>query len=147
MTTHSDALVSDVLPTSSLPAPVWLVDDDPDDQVFIRSAFGSLHPVVSVRILNDGESLFAYLGQANPLPKLVVLDLNMPRMNGYEVLRQMRNEPSLADLPVVILTTSSEPSDQRQALALGANQFFTKPVSYPGLVSLIQIIATKWLLR
>ena len=75
------------------------------------------------------------------------LDLNMPRMDGFEVLKQLRKDPNLTNLPVVVLSTSSESRDQQRALTLGANQFYTKSATYTGLVSLIKTIAAEWRLQ
>lgn len=123
-------------------APVWIVDDDADDQKFMAAAFSSLHPSVPTLVLDDGEMLLTQLQRTDALPKLIVLDLNMPRVSGFDALRQLRQVHT--SLPVVVLTTSDEPIDRQRALALGANQFFTKPLTYRGLQALAQQLAVRW---
>lgn len=123
---------------------VWVVDDDEDDQLFIRSAFGNGEPPVKVLVLNDGADLLPKLAECDELPRLVLLDINMPRKNGFETLRELRAIADYADLPVVILTTSSAKHEHEHSLALGANQFLTKPLSFNQLSVLAQELSKQW---
>lgn len=125
---------------------VWVVDDDEDDQLFISSAFKACTPPISVFALNDGSELLPCLAKCTTLPRLVLLDINMPRKNGFEVLQELRNTPEFANLPVVILTTSSAEAEQNRSFALGANQFITKPLSFDKLSALAQELSTRWVL-
>ena len=125
---------------------VWVVDDDEDDQLFIRSAFMDAHPPVTVLTLGDGNELLPMLAQCDELPRLILLDVNMPRKNGFETLSELRQLPDFADLPVVMLTTSSNEEDRRRSLALGANYFLTKPLSYERLKELAQELSQEWAL-
>ena len=124
--------------------PVWIVDDDDDDQVFIQSAFEENTPSIQVLPLTDGYQLLTRLQKAESLPRLIILDVNMPGMSGFDTLLQLRNTPAYADLPVVLMTTSSDPDDQARGLALGANQFLTKPNTYQQLSSITQLLTRQW---
>lgn len=125
---------------------VWIVDDDEDDQLFIRSAFINGQPPVAVLTLSDGDDLLPTLAQCHELPRLILLDVNMPRKNGFDTLKELRQTPTFADLPVVILTTSSDEGDRKRSLALGANHFLTKPLNYEQLRALAQELSREWAL-
>ena len=125
---------------------VWLVDDDEDDQLFIRSAFRDGHPSVDVLILDDGTELLPTLAQCQIRPRLILLDINMPRQNGFETLAGLRRVADYADLPVVMLTTSSAEADRQRSFALGATHFLTKPLTYPQLRRLAQELTRQWAL-
>ncbi|GAB4011907.1 response regulator [Spirosoma sp. KCTC 42546] len=128
----------------STPPTVWIVDDDEDDQLFIRSAFKETHKPIRVHALTDGDQLLPQLTDCEELPSLILLDINMNRQDGFETLNQIRNTPGFAHLPVVMLTTSTDASDCRRSLALGANQCLTKPTSYRQLVSLVKELTSDW---
>ena len=128
-------------PTTST---VWIVDDDEDDQLFIRSAFIDAHPSVAVLILSDGDQLLPTLAQSTELPRLILLDVNMPRKNGFDTLKELRQVADFTDLPVVILTTSSDEGDRKRSLALGANHFLTKPLTYERLKAMVQELSREW---
>ena len=125
---------------------VWIVDDDEDDQLFIRSAFKETHTPIHVRALTDGDQLLPQLTNCDELPSLILLDINMNRQDGFETLNQVRSMPCFAHLPVVMLTTSSDISDCQRSLALGANQCLTKPASYRQLVTLVKELTQEWAL-
>ncbi|MFD2571957.1 response regulator [Spirosoma soli] len=120
---------------------VWVVDDDEDDQLFIRTAFASISPPISVLTLNDGEELLPKLAEYDELPQLILLDINMPYSNGFDTLKQLRTTSKYATLPVVMLTTSSDESDRQHSLSLGADQFITKPANFNQLIALTQRLA------
>ncbi|GAB3894814.1 response regulator [Spirosoma agri] len=128
---------------SKLPA-VWIVDDDEDDQYLFELAFKRLVPPVQIKLLNDGEDLLPNLADSDDLPGLVILDLNMPRLNGFEALKQLRAEPAYQALPVVVLTTSSSYEDRERAVQLGANGFLTKPPSMDILLTLFGQLVQQW---
>ncbi|GAB2537335.1 response regulator [Spirosoma aerophilum] len=125
---------------------VWVVDDDPNDQMFIKVAFKSICPDMPISTFNDGESLLSRIAQTQDYPKLLLLDLNMPRVNGFDALHTLRRNKNFDALGIVILTTSTGTSDEEcvKALSLGANQFYTKPSSYKDLVSLVRTLKTSW---
>ncbi|GAB4027892.1 response regulator [Spirosoma gilvum] len=128
------------------PPSVWVVDDDEDDRLFIRSAFEDLKTPVSVLMLTDGDQVLPNLSRAETMPQLILLDINMTRQNGFETLAQLRNTPTYAELPVVMLTTSTDKTDRQRSLALGANQCLTKPASYHELVTMITSLSERWAL-
>ncbi|SFF22518.1 response regulator [Spirosoma endophyticum] len=125
---------------------VWLVDDDEDDQQFICSAFLNGDPSIHIRTLDDGEELLPALANCEQLPRLILLDINMPRQNGFETLEALRNSPAFAHLPVIMLTTSSADEDRQRSLRLGANQFMTKPLSYEQLRQMAHALSEQWAL-
>ena len=126
---------------------VVLADDDPDDQFMIRRALGRCCPGLAVHGVRDGLELMDYLqGRlCAELPRLVLLDLNMPRMDGREVLHALRMDPLLGSLPVVVLTTSVEKGDRRGAAELGASAFVSKPDGFVELCDALQSTLRDWM--
>jgi len=134
-----------------LPA-VLVADDDPDDRLLLQDAWAE-NPIANPLIqVGDGEHVLEYLrregryaGQTTlPRPGLIILDLNMPKKDGRETLREIRADPALRGLPVVILTTSKAEDDVARCYDLGANGFITKPVSFQELVSLVKGLGQYW---
>lgn len=123
---------------------VWIVDDDEDDQLFIRSAFQEGEPSINALSLLDGEELLPKLAKCLKLPRLILLDINMPRKDGFETLAELRSVPEFAEVPVIMLTTSSDEEDRRRSLALGAQQFLTKPLSNQQLKVLAKQLVQEW---
>jgi CheY-like chemotaxis protein len=134
-------------------SPVLMVEDDPNDVVLVRRAFRKAnlqHPVYAVE---DGEAAIAYLDgrgeyadrEAAPLPHLVLLDLKLPRRSGLEVLEWVKSQPCLKRIPVVVLTSSRQPSDVNRAYDLGVNAYLVKPVSFDRLLEMVTAIETFWL--
>ncbi|QDK81594.1 response regulator [Spirosoma sp. KCTC 42546] len=128
----------------SIPPTVWIIDDDEDDQLFIRYAFLDGEPSISVLSLSDGVDLLPRLAECVELPRLLLLDINMPLKNGFETLKELRSIPAYAQLPVVMLTTSSDEDDRQRCLSLGANQFLTKPLTYEQLREMAQELSSNW---
>ena len=114
---------------------ILLVEDDPGDVLLIRESFAD-HKVGNVlSVVNDGVQALAYLRQEGEYadrlrPDLIVLDLNLPRKNGNEVLAEIKNDPELRMIPVVVLTTSEAEEDIRRSYRLHANAYITKPVDF-----------------
>lgn len=123
---------------------VWIVDDDTDDQLILEEAFNRLTPPIRICKLMDGEQLVPYLERVDILPRLILLDLNMPLKNGFETLTELRELPSYKNLPVVIMTTSDTLTDKQRSLLTGADKFFTKPVTYQDTLVLVKELATEW---
>ncbi len=121
---------------------VWVVDDDEDDQFIIQSAFDRAS--VNVLTLSDGDQLLTQLADSAELPRLVLLDINMIRQSGFETLKELRSVPDFANLPVVMLTTSSDETDRNRCLALGADAFLTKPQDYSQLTLLAEKLVQQW---
>ena len=130
---------------------ILLADDDPDDRALVREALGEAGLPVDLRTVNDGEELLEYLrGEGRyaagetPAPDLVLLDLNMPRMSGHEVLDAMRADERLRAIPVIVLTTSSREDDVVRSYAAGGNSFITKPASFNCLVEVMRALDRYW---
>jgi len=129
---------------------VLLVEDHPADVALTRKAFARLGTATQLHVALNGLEAMAFLQQTGrfaqaPRPDIVLLDLNMPRMGGLEVLDQVRAIPSLSLIPFIILTTSAAPSDVGRAYSLGANSYVVKPVKYNDFLDLIQTLDTYWL--
>lgn len=133
-------------------AHIVLADDDPDDRLFMRRALKKNGVTNKLCIVEDGEELIEllrredrYAEREGPLPGLVLLDLNMPRMDGREALREMKSDPDLRHIPVVVLTTSEAEQDVLDSYDLGAGAFVTKPVTFEELVETLRQVGDFWL--
>ena len=126
-----------------------LVEDSHGDVVLVKEALKQTAVTVSLTVIYDGESALAYLRKEVPYtqaqtPDLMVLDLNMPRKSGREVLEAMRNDPTLKDLPVVILTSSNKEEDIRDSYALCANLYLQKPLELEAYFEKIRALVEFW---
>ena len=121
---------------------IFLVDDDEDDIYLARLSFSEHFPDWKLTSFNDGQELVDYLSAPDtpPLPSLLILDLNMPRLTGFETLTLLKQNPRWQQMPVAILTTSSSAEDRNRSEALGACAFITKPAPADQLASLIAAI-------
>jgi two-component system response regulator len=130
---------------------ILLVEDNPDDADLAVRAFRGTDPAIEIEIARDGPDALAALlgsdGQSPPavLPSLVLLDLKLPRLDGFEVLRRIRSDSRTRFLPVVVLTSSIEPGDLMNAYWLGANSYIRKPLSFQDLVSAASQVTSYWL--
>lgn len=122
------------------------VDDNEDDRFIIQQAFAQFAPEYCLRTLESGLDLIQVLPSLTPPPALVLLDVNMPRLDGLETLQYLREQPAWQLLPVVMLTTSDQPDDVTRAYRLGATGFLTKPALFSGYASLLQTISQRWLM-
>ena len=128
---------------------IVLADDDPDDQLLIREAFRKTDLSEAITIANDGVELLDYLdlhrgAGAARRPDLILLDLNMPRMDGREALAAIKGDPDLRTIPVVVLTTSGDEDDILKTYLLGASSYIRKPVTFSGLVDVVEHINKYW---
>lgn len=123
---------------------ILIADDDEDDRLLIEEALLSTGIDAELHLVEDGEEALLHLQAAETLPSLVVLDLNMPRRNGLEVLQEIRSSAEWRQLPVVILTTSRAQEDLLRSYKLGGNSFVTKPLSFEGLVEIMNSFKTYW---
>ncbi|RIV27376.1 response regulator [Fibrisoma montanum] len=126
---------------------VWVVDDDPDDQLLMAMALRQIVPSIQVRFIDDGSELILLLNELESYPRLVILDLNMPVMNGFETLEEIRNIPQYQHLPVVILTTSRNAEDKERSMALGANGYYTKPANHNQTINIVSELVRHWQLH
>lgn len=130
------------------PNPLILVaEDDPDDALMLRDAFREINQV-NITFLTNGKLLIEHIQELlanNQLPSLVVVDLNMPVLDGRAVIAELKNSDLTKQIPLVVLSTSKNKQDIDSAIALGANQVFTKPASFKDLVNITTNITNKWI--
>jgi chemotaxis family two-component system response regulator Rcp1 len=131
---------------------VLLVDDSPGDVRLTREALSETNPSVHLRVATDGVEALAYLRREPPheaaqRPDLILLDLNLPKLDGRDVLARIKEDPSLKTIPTVILTTSEAPSDILRSYELQANSYLTKPVRLDAFESLVRSINDFWLTK
>ncbi|WP_164851179.1 response regulator [Larkinella soli] len=124
---------------------IIITDDDEDDRLLFKSVFDTTWLDCDVTFACDGVELLDTLGKASQLPALIFLDLNMPRMDGFMTLRELRSNPAYRTVPVIIFTTSSLPEHIAQCYEMGANSFLTKPSGYHQLTQLIRQLRAFWL--
>lgn len=129
---------------------IFLVaDDDEDDQMLIKEAIEEECQCYDLHMVEDGQALLDHLHHRGeyadaPCPDLILLDLNMPRKGGLEALQEIKSDPDLVTIPIVIFTTSQEERDIARSYDTGANTFITKPVTFEGLVRVIKAISGYW---
>ena len=137
---------------------ILLIEDNPDDEILTRRALEQYSGFDCVDVASDGVEALEYLsieggfpssGKNVPtnttLPDLILLDLKMPRLNGHEFLRYVRENPATAHIPIVVLTTSSEEEDINTSYELGANSFLRKPVDFLDFTKAIKQLSRYWL--
>ena len=137
---------------SSVPVRIVVADDDADDRMMIKDAFEASKLGNEVDFVEDGVELLEYLRRegrysklaGEPFPGFVLLDLNMPRKDGRTVLKEIRNDPKLHRIPIVILTTSKAEEDIIKTYNLGVNSFICKPVSFDKLVDIVRTMGHYW---
>lgn len=135
---------------NNAPLTILLADDDPDDRLMVREAFEENHLLNPLVAVEDGEELMDYLYARGKFanvavrPNLILLDLNMPRKNGIEALREIKSDPSLRTIPVIVLTTSKAEEDILRTYDLGVNSFIVKPVTFDSLVDLVKQLGKYW---
>jgi two-component system response regulator len=133
---------------------ILLVEDNPDDELLTIRAFTRNHIVNAIDVVRDGQEALDYLFCTGPyvhrdpceLPQVVLLDLKLPRIDGLEVLRRVRRDDRLKNLPVVILTSSSEESDIVASYDLGANSYVRKPVDFAAFAAAVREIGLYWMM-
>ncbi|CAN5118185.1 response regulator [soil metagenome] len=123
---------------------VLIVDDDPDDQFLIKTAFEQESEKFILDIASDGNEVLTMIQTPLFLPDLILLDLNMPFVSGFGVLQYLKESPRHCHIPVIILTTSSQPDDVEQAYKFGANTFISKPSSHQELTRLVRHLRVYW---
>ena len=137
----------------SKPIRILIADDDADDRMLIEDAFVDARLNNPIDFVNDGEQLMDYLKREGDyahlteeaVPGLILLDLNMPKKDGRTALKEIRADDYLRRIPIVILTTSKSEEDILRTYNLGVNSFITKPVSFDGLVEVVQVLSKYWI--
>lgn len=133
---------------------ILLVDDDEDDILITRRAFERYEPKNTLYVVRDGNEALDFIyhrgnykDKSIPAPRLIFLDINMPKMNGIEVLRRLKNDPEKRCIPVVILTTSRREQDKIESYNLGVNSYIVKPVDFNKFIEAISTINLYWSLN
>ena len=131
---------------------ILIADDDTDDRLFMDRALRQSGYTQTIQFVEDGEDLMHYLRrqghyteQNAPWPDLLILDLNMPRKNGFQALTEIKDDPKLRRLPVIVMSTSSADEDVIKTYNLGVNSFVTKPFNFNRLVEMVGALKTYWL--
>lgn len=131
---------------------ILMADDDEDDRILTQEALVECRLANDLHFVNDGEELMDYLCRRGkysdrhdaPRPGLILLDLNMPRKDGREALKEIKEHPELRHIPIVILTTSKAEEDVYRSYNLGANSYITKPVTFDSLVNVMKALGRYW---
>ncbi|HEY8646083.1 MAG TPA: response regulator [Gaiellaceae bacterium] len=134
------------------PITILLTDDDEEDLQMTQEALRESRLGNDLRITRDGEELMDYLHRRgryadpsdSPIPGLILLDLNMPKKDGREALAEIKADPDLRQIPVIVLTTSKAEEDIFRSYDLGVNSFITKPVTFAGLVEAMKVLSQYW---
>ncbi|MCX7886062.1 MAG: response regulator [Verrucomicrobiae bacterium] len=135
------------------PYRILLVEDNPADVEIALEAFRRSRGAVHIAVSRDGRDALDYLfqqgryvhGQNAPRPDLILLDLNLPKLSGWELLELIKRHESLREIPVIVLTTSDRDADVRRCYRLGANSYLTKPVQLDEYVKLVALVQQYWL--
>jgi len=127
---------------------VLIAEDDADDRFLLQTAFEENGFSEPLHFVEDGVELMNFLKskETNSFPKFILLDLNMPKKDGREVLREIKENPKLATIPVVIFSTTNNEQEMKRCYQLGANSYITKPNSYDHLLQIISHLRNYWLI-
>lgn len=134
------------------PVTILMADDDPDDCMLAQEALAESRLANDLHFVGDGEELLDYLYHRDryahphsaPRPGLILLDLNMPRKDGREALKQIKADPTLRHIPIIVLTTSKTEEDIYRSYDLGANSYITKPVTFSSLIEVMKTLKKYW---
>ena len=132
---------------------ILIADDDLEDQMLVRDAWEKSRLYNHLRFVDDGEQLMDYLYRRgafadpidSPRPGIILLDLNMPKKDGREAMEEIKNDPDLRRIPIVVLTSSKAEEDIICSYNLGVSGFITKPVTFDGLVEAIKALGRYWI--
>lgn len=139
-------------PAKARRIPILMADDDPDDRMLAREALEEVRLANDLFFVHDGEELLDFLKRRGayadpadaPRPGLILLDLKMPKKDGFEALEEIKDDPRLRKIPVVILTTSRADEDVVRGYDLGVSGYVTKPVTFEGLVQVMKALERYW---
>jgi len=134
------------------PITILMAEDDADDRLLAKDAFQESHVANDLHFVEDGVELLDYLHRQGvytdladaPIPDLILLDLNMPRKDGREALQEIKTDPNLRRIPVVVLTTSKAEEDILRSYNIGAASYITKPVTFEALVEIVKGLGDYW---
>ncbi len=141
------------MPVKNRAVTILMADDDPDDRQMTKEAFEKAHLANDLRFVEDGVELLDYMfrrgkyadAATSPRPSIILLDLNMPRKDGREALKELRADPLFRGIRVIILTTSKAEEDIIRSYDLSAASFITKPVTFDALVDVVRALGKYWL--
>ena len=144
--------MTNVRKRANRPITILMAEDDPEDQMLVREGLAESRLANDLHMVENGEELMDYLRRSgkfsdpdqSPCPGLILLDLNMPRMNGREALELIKADPDLCSIPVVVLTSSKSEEDILRSYNLGANSYITKPVTFEALAHILKILGKYW---
>lgn len=119
---------------------ILLIEDDGDDIELLREAFEMNNVDCHIDVVTEGDKAMPYLDDAHDLPDIIVMDLNLPKLHGREIMRELKSREKLSAIPLVVLTTSSMQDDMDFAYSMGVNQYITKPNTIEGFNSTVQAI-------
>jgi CheY-like chemotaxis protein len=137
---------------SSVPLRILMAEDDPDDRLLLEQAFKDVGLPGDLRFVEDGEDLMRYLHRRGdyadstmfPRPTVILLDLNMPKKDGRQALAEIKADPDLREIPIIVWTTSDLDEDKKRCQETGADTYITKPMSYKGLLATVRDLCKKW---
>ncbi len=132
---------------------VLIAEDDPEDRMLVREAWEESQMVNELRFVQDGEELLEYLNRSGPYaspaeaprPGLILLDLNMPKKDGRDALNEIKSDPRLRQIPIIVLTSSKAEEDIVRTYDLGVNSYITKPVTFDQLVETLKTLGKYWI--
>ncbi|MCL7419977.1 MAG: response regulator [Methylobacter sp.] len=128
--------------------PILLVEDDQVDIMTVERGLKKLGVINKLVTVNNGEEALQYLESSeDELPCMILLDINMPKMNGHECLKQLKSHPAFKNIPVIMLTSSMEQQDVDQGFALGISGYILKPVDYDQFIDAIQVLNSYWTIK
>lgn len=135
------------------PITILMADDDEDDRLMTKEAFAENHLANDLRFVSDGEELMDYLHRRGPFrdpttsprPAIILLDLNMPKKDGHQALQEIKADPKLRQIRIIVLTTSKAQEDVYRVYDISATSFITKPVTFDALVDTVKTIGKYWL--
>ena len=119
---------------------ILLVEDDADDVELLQDALSTNGIEYFMHVINDGAEVANYLKRMTEAPDIIIMDLNLPKVHGKDILKEIKSSPAHCDIPIVVLTTSSSVQDKNYTLALGADDFLIKPTSTSGLQHVVSVI-------
>lgn len=141
------------MPKSAKPITILMADDDADDRLMTREAFEASHLANELRFVENGVELLDYLYRrgkytdpaTSPRPSIILLDLNMPKKDGREALKEIKSDPDMRNIRIIVLTTSKAEEDIYRTYDLGAASYITKPVTFEALVDVVKTLGKYWL--
>jgi CheY-like chemotaxis protein len=130
-------------------AQVIIVEDNPYDAEITAQALENRNPLIDIEVLEDGEQALQYISNIRndrkAFPRLILLDLKLPKVNGFEVLKRLRSDEQTRIIPVVIFTSSTEDRDRHRSKELGANAYIVKPIAFSAFMDVIEQVYRDWI--